>query len=77
MTKLNEKQGLFVASMGKLLRVTAMFDSDEDANQYMAAHNSEAVVACFGHFVLLANVHDKGLKTKPGTVAQFWAEKTT
>ena len=59
--QLPEHQLLYVASMRKMLRVTAIFGSDDDANSYMAKHKDEAVVACFGRFVLLANVYDKGL----------------
>ena len=60
MTLLDDAQMLYVRSMGKLLRVTAVYDSDDDANTHMGKHNDDAVVACFGHFVFLANVYDKG-----------------
>ena len=61
MTILKPEHGLYVQSMRKFLRVTAMFDSDDAANAHMAKHGDDAVVACFGPFVLLANVHDKGV----------------
>ena len=54
-----ETQNLYVRSMGKLLRVTAIFTSDDDANAYMAKKD-EGVVACFGPYILLANMYDKG-----------------
>jgi hypothetical protein len=55
-----DTENLYVRSMGKLLRVVAMFDNDDDANKYMENHDETAVVACFGSFVLLANKYDKG-----------------
>lgn len=60
--KLKAEQKLFVRSMGKLLRVTAIFTSDDEANAYMARHDSQAVVAVFGSLVLLADKYDKGEK---------------
>lgn len=53
---------LYVRSMGKLLRVTAVFGSDDDANAYMAKHQDDAVLACIGPFILLANRFDRGCK---------------
>jgi len=64
--KLRDEQMLYVRSMGKILRITAVFMTDEDANAYMARNKDEAVIAVFGSMVLLANVHDRGIKvTKP------------
>lgn len=57
-----ETEFLYVRSMGKLLRVTAMFDNDADANKFMAKNDGHSVVACFGPYVLLANVYDTGLQ---------------
>ena len=52
---------LFVRSMGKMLRVTAMFTDDDDANEHMAKPgNDDAVVAVSGNLVILADAHDKG-----------------
>ena len=50
---------IYVRSMGKLLRVTAMFTDTDKANAYMAGAD-EGVVACFGPYILLANLYDKG-----------------
>ena len=60
--KLRDEQMLYVRSMGKILRITAVFMTDEDANAYMARNKDEAVIAVFGSMVLLANVHDRGIK---------------
>lgn len=58
---LGETEMLYVRSMGKALRVTAIFTNDDAANARMAKVD-EGVVAVFGPFVLLANLHDKGIK---------------
>ena len=57
---LTKEQDFSIRSMGKRLRVTAIFDNDDEANQHMASHPSDAVVACLGPFVLLADKYDKG-----------------
>jgi hypothetical protein len=63
--KLNPEQKLYVRSMGKMLRVTAMFDNDDAANAHMArGGNDDAVVAVFEPYVLLADKYDKGLTVK-------------
>ncbi len=55
-----DKVRLFTRSMGKLLEITAIFDSDDDANEYMAKHSDQGVISCSGSLVMLANLHDKG-----------------
>jgi len=64
--KLNKHQVLYVRSMRKLLRVTAIFTDDDEANAYMTKHREEAVVAVMAPFILIADVHDHGLEvTEP------------
>lgn len=58
----DDTEFLYVRSMGKLLRVTAVFTSDQEANSFMAKNNSQGIVACFGPYILLANVYDTGLQ---------------
>ena len=60
--KLKPEQTMYVASMSKLLKVTAIFDNDDEANAYMSNHGDEGVIAVFGSFVMLANLYDKGTK---------------
>ena len=60
--KLNKDQFLYIWSMGKRLRVTAVFHDDDAANTYMAKHRNESVIAAFDPYVFLANHHDKGEK---------------
>ena len=55
-----ETEHFYIRSMGKLLRVTGIFTSDEEANNYMEKHDSAAVVAVCGGFVFLAHKWDKG-----------------
>ncbi len=58
--KMKPDQILQIFSMGKRLRVTAIFHSDAEANAYMEKHQDEGVIAAFDPYVFLANVYDKG-----------------
>lgn len=61
--KLSDTQTLYVRSMGKALKVTAMFTDEDKANAYMAKpDNNGGVVAVFGKFILVADVYDNGVK---------------
>ena len=51
---------IYVRSMGKALAITTAIVGDEKANEYMAINDDEAVVACVGPLVLLADKYDKG-----------------
>lgn len=62
MPKLKDTEKLYVRSMGKALRVTAIFTNDDDANRFMERNDDDAVVACFAGIVLLAKKHDYGVK---------------
>jgi hypothetical protein len=62
MGKLSDSNVIYVRSMGKALRITAMFNNDADANAYMEKNKDEAVIAVIEDIVFLANVHDKGEK---------------
>ena len=58
-----DNSALYIRSMGKMLRVTAIFTKNEDANRHTAKPgNTDAVVAVSGSLVILADVHDKGTK---------------
>ena len=59
--RLTDEQLLYVRSMGKALRVTAIHTSDAEANAYMGRHRDEGCVAVFGPFVLCANLYDQGI----------------
>jgi hypothetical protein len=41
----NPEMRVYVASMGKLFRVTAIAQSDEEANEYCAGHDGQGVIA--------------------------------
>ena len=60
--KMKPQEVLYIRSMGKALRVTAMFLNDDEANDYMAKNPDEGVVAEFDGRVYLANLRDKGVK---------------
>ncbi|MEA1050483.1 hypothetical protein U5801_11775 [Lamprobacter modestohalophilus] len=62
MNNLAKGQTIYVRSMGKALQVTALFDNDDEANAWMGKPgNEDAVVACWGHLVVLANKYDRGI----------------
>lgn len=58
------KMQLYVRSMGKLLAVTALFDSDDSANAYCETHRDEGVVATGAGLVFLANLYDRGTRAE-------------
>lgn len=59
--RLNDQQTMYVRSMGKALRVTAIYDNDDDANAHMEKNHDDAVIAVFGKYVFLANRYDRGV----------------
>ena len=58
--KIPTEQTLYIRSMGKALKVTAIFLDDDSANAYMAKNKDEGVVSVIGQFIFLANVYDHG-----------------
>jgi len=62
-SKLKESEFLYVRSMGKAHRVTAIFTDDDAANAHMVK-TDEAVMAVMGPFILLARTHDLGVEIK-------------
>lgn len=59
--KARNSENLRVRSMGKSLRVTAITTSDDEANEHIRKNPTDAVIACLGPFVLLADKHDPGI----------------
>ena len=60
---------IYIGSMGKALRVTAVFADDDSANRHMEkTSNEDAVVAVFGNLVILADVHDNGVPMSPDDI---------
>ena len=57
---MSKDERLFIFSMGKRLRITAIFTDDDAANAHMAK-TDDAVIACHGPFIFLANKYDRGL----------------
>jgi hypothetical protein len=52
------EEHLWVYSMGKRFRVMGIFEGDAGANAYCEKHDSAAVIACFGTFVIVANKYE-------------------
>ncbi len=59
--RLKAEEMLYVRSMGKLLRVTAVFRTDAEANAHMEKHRDEGLVAEFGELRLIAHLYDQGI----------------
>jgi len=59
--KLKEHQAIYVRSMGKALRVTALFTSDSEANQFMKKNPDHGVIAEYSGIIFVANIYDNGI----------------
>ena len=55
--KAKQHERLVVYSMGKQFVVTAIADRADEANSYMANHKDEAVIACIGPLIIIANTY--------------------
>ena len=58
--RLTPQQVVYVRSMGKTLRVTAIFTDESEASAYQARHRGEVQVARFGSVIFIANAYDPG-----------------
>jgi hypothetical protein len=66
MGRLKDDQRLYIRSLGKVLRVTAVFTNVDAANVYMAATPGESCIAVYGDLILLARTNDEGGKIDEG-----------
>lgn len=57
---MKEDDKMYIFSMGKKLRLTAIFDNEKECNDYCAKCN-DGVIASFGNFVFCADCNDKGI----------------
>lgn len=57
---LGDDAPLYVAPVGKNIRVTAIFDNDAEANAFMEANGDQSVIATYGKFIMLARNDDRG-----------------
>ena len=73
--RIPEQHSIYVRSMGKALRVTAIFLSDDAANRHMARTN-DAVVCEIGPYIFLADKGDKGeaITAAGGCVSQVFPD---
>tara|TARA_R110000772_G_scaffold262220_1_gene381192 strand:+ start:398 stop:709 length:312 start_codon:yes stop_codon:yes gene_type:complete len=58
--KTNHISQFILKSMGKWLKVTGIFTSDEDANKWLENNKDNGVIACFDNIVITAHMYDKG-----------------
>ena len=64
---------LYVRSMGKALKVTAIATTTADANAYMAKHDEAACIAVIGkvdagQLILMADKYDPGITIPRGVL---------
>jgi len=59
--KLTDTEHLYIRSMGKALRVVAIAESIDAANEFMARNRGTALVACLGSLCLMADKNDNGI----------------
>lgn len=66
---------LYLRSMGKALRITAIFDDEGAANRHMTSSN-DAVIAKIGRYIFLADKGDMGtpIMNKKTHIAQDSAD---
>jgi hypothetical protein len=57
---LNQDQPLFIHTFGRAIRVTAMFQSADEANHYLEINPEQGVLACYGPMIFLARNRDLG-----------------
>ena len=68
--KVPKEQTLYIRSMGKALKVTAIFyDEDKQAltnavNEYSSRSHDEGLVSLFGNMAFMANIYDLGVSIK-------------
>lgn len=48
----------YMYSMGKKIRVWAIFTDDSEANIFMEKNDRMAVISCFGKFIFIADKYD-------------------
>ncbi len=58
--KMKPEQNMLIKSMGKLLKITAIFHNVNEANKYLEKHKDEGVIACYDPYIFIANLYDKG-----------------
>lgn len=56
----NEVHGFLVKTMGKWLKVTGLFLTNDDANDFCKKNKDHGVVACFEPIIITANLYDTG-----------------
>jgi hypothetical protein len=59
---LNQDQPLFIHTFSRAIRVTAIFQSADEANQFMEINPEQGVLACYGPLIFVARNRDLGFK---------------
>ncbi|WP_414463340.1 hypothetical protein [Hyphomicrobium sp. DY-1] len=61
MPALPDHTRIYVSTMGKAVRVTAIFANDNAANAHLALNPDEGVISEIGDVIFIANVNDLGV----------------
>ena len=69
--KLNDKQKLYVRSMGKDLKVTGIFTDDDNANDFCRKNRDHGIVADFGEYIFTAFLYDHGVSSRDGHLVRW------
>jgi len=61
---LNSDQPLYIHTFGRAIRITAIFQSADEANQFMGCNPGQGVLACYNTLIFVAQNRDLGFKVK-------------
>lgn len=59
---LDPDQPLYVHALGREIRVTAVFQTADEANAFMEGNPGQGVLACYGPLICFARLSDLGFK---------------
>jgi hypothetical protein len=62
---LTDQQPFFIHTMGRSVRVTAIFTDEAAANAFMAQTPGHGVIDVYGPYIFLASVYAKGTELRP------------
>ena len=64
MLRIPDTKHLYINVSGRAFVVTAVADTDRDANEHMLAHENQGVISVVGDLVIVACNDDRGVQVK-------------
>ena len=58
--KMNKDQQVYIYSMGKKLKITAIFHDDKACNNWLERNPNHGVIACAEPYIFVAHLYDHG-----------------